>query len=110
MALLDALAGRADVTVSLPYEPGRAAFASLSGTMDDLGALAGMTTVGGTLAAEAEELAAEDDSDEAADGDGSSPEPDPSRAPVPTPGSGTTSSKRERRKQRRATRPHGRAR
>ena len=39
-ALLDALAGRADVTVSLPYEPGRAAFASLSGTMDDLGALA----------------------------------------------------------------------
>ena len=39
-ALLDALAGRTDVTVSLPYEPGRAAFASLSGTMDDLGALA----------------------------------------------------------------------
>ena len=74
---------------------------------DDLGALAGMTTVGGTLAAEAEELAAEDDSDEASDGDGGSPEP--SRAPVPT-GSGTTSSKRERRKQRRATRPHGRAR
>jgi PD-(D/E)XK nuclease superfamily protein len=39
-ALLEALAGRADVTVSLPYEPGRAAFASLGGTMDDLGALA----------------------------------------------------------------------
>jgi len=75
---------------------------------DDLGALAGMTTVGGTLAAEAEEFAAEDDSDEAPDGDGGSPEP--SRAPVPTAGSGTTSSKRERRKQRRATRPHGRAR
>jgi ATP-dependent helicase/DNAse subunit B len=40
-ALLEALAGRTDVTVSLPYEPGRAAFASLSTTMDDLGALAG---------------------------------------------------------------------
>src|SRR5205085_9791203 len=29
-ALVQALAGRADVTVSIPYEPGRAAFASLS--------------------------------------------------------------------------------
>ena len=38
--LLEALAGRTDVTVSLPYEPGRAAFASLARTARDLGALA----------------------------------------------------------------------
>ena len=36
--LLEALAARTDVTVSLPYEPGRAAFASLSRTADDLAA------------------------------------------------------------------------
>src|SRR5712691_12913334 len=35
-ALLQALAGRSEVTVSIPYEPGRAAFASLRRTMDDL--------------------------------------------------------------------------
>jgi hypothetical protein len=40
-ALLAALAGRADVDVSLPYEPGRPAFASLARTADDLGGLAG---------------------------------------------------------------------
>jgi ATP-dependent helicase/nuclease subunit B len=39
-ALLQALAGRTDVTVSIPYEPGRPAFASLTRTMDDLAALA----------------------------------------------------------------------
>jgi ATP-dependent helicase/nuclease subunit B len=39
-ALLEALAARAEVTVSLPYEPGRDAFASLSRTSDDLNALA----------------------------------------------------------------------
>ncbi|HEY7538460.1 MAG TPA: hypothetical protein VH721_10750, partial [Gaiellaceae bacterium] len=39
-ALLEALAGRAEVEVSLPYEPGRAAFASLQRTADDLAALA----------------------------------------------------------------------
>jgi ATP-dependent helicase/DNAse subunit B len=39
-ALLEALAGRAEVTVSLPYEPGRAAFASLRRTAEDLSALA----------------------------------------------------------------------
>jgi SecD/SecF fusion protein len=73
---------------------------------DDLGALAGVSSVGGTLAAEAEEIAAEDDV--AADGD----EPaatETLRAPVPTPAT-PTSSKRERRRQRRASRPHGRAR
>ncbi len=40
-SLLEALAGRAEVTVSLPYEPARPAFASLRRTMDDLAALAG---------------------------------------------------------------------
>jgi ATP-dependent helicase/DNAse subunit B len=38
--LLEALAGRAEVTVSLPYEPGRPAFSSLERTASDLGALA----------------------------------------------------------------------
>ena len=39
-ALLEALSGRAEVTVSLPYEPGRPVFASLGRTADDLGTLA----------------------------------------------------------------------
>ena len=39
-ALLEALAGRADVEVSLPYEPGRIAFASLRRTAEDLAGLA----------------------------------------------------------------------
>ncbi|HUK44304.1 MAG TPA: PD-(D/E)XK nuclease family protein [Gaiellaceae bacterium] len=39
-SLLDALAGRAEVQVSLPYEPGRTAFASLARTANDLAALA----------------------------------------------------------------------
>lgn len=38
--LLVALAGRAELTVSLPYEPGRAAFAALRRTAEDLAALA----------------------------------------------------------------------
>src|SRR5256885_2877101 len=38
--LLEALAARSEVVVSLPYEPGRDAFASLSRTSDDLNALA----------------------------------------------------------------------
>jgi ATP-dependent helicase/DNAse subunit B len=40
-ALLEALAGRTEVTVSIPYEPGRAAFAALRGTVEDLSLLAG---------------------------------------------------------------------
>ncbi|MDX6469153.1 MAG: hypothetical protein QOF75_956, partial [Gaiellaceae bacterium] len=40
-ALLEALAARTDVSVSLPYEPGRPAFASLRRTADDLSRLAG---------------------------------------------------------------------
>jgi ATP-dependent helicase/DNAse subunit B len=39
-ALLEALAGRVDVTVSVPYEPGRAAFAALRRTVEDLARLA----------------------------------------------------------------------
>jgi len=39
-SLLEALAGRTEVQVSLPYEPGRVAFASLSRTAEDLAALA----------------------------------------------------------------------
>jgi ATP-dependent helicase/nuclease subunit B len=39
-SLLEALSGRSEVTVSLPYEPGRDAFASLRRTADDLSALA----------------------------------------------------------------------
>jgi ATP-dependent helicase/DNAse subunit B len=39
-SLLEALAGRAEVDVSLPYEPGRVAFASLRHTVEDLAALA----------------------------------------------------------------------
>jgi ATP-dependent helicase/DNAse subunit B len=39
--LLEAFSARTDVTVSLPYEPGRAAFASLRRTQEDLAALAG---------------------------------------------------------------------
>ncbi len=38
--LLETLAGRADVTVSVPYEPARAAFASLERTVSDLAGLA----------------------------------------------------------------------
>jgi ATP-dependent helicase/DNAse subunit B len=39
-ALLEALAGRTEVEVSLPYEPGRAAFESLRRTQEDLATLA----------------------------------------------------------------------
>jgi hypothetical protein len=40
-ALLEALTGRTDVTVSLPYEPGRPAFAALARIAADLAGLAG---------------------------------------------------------------------
>src|SRR6266545_1827887 len=39
--LLEALAARTEVTVSLPYEPGRTVFTSLQGTVEDLARLAG---------------------------------------------------------------------
>jgi SecD/SecF fusion protein len=75
---------------------------------DDLGALVGVSSVGGTLAAEAEEAAAAaegfvDEEVEAVE--------EPTRpAPVAAPPAAAGSSKRERRRQRRASRPHGRAR
>jgi ATP-dependent helicase/DNAse subunit B len=43
--LLEALAARTDVHVSLPYEPGRAVYASLRRTADDLAALSGNALV-----------------------------------------------------------------
>jgi ATP-dependent helicase/DNAse subunit B len=42
-ALLEALAARTEVTVSIPYEPGRAAFAALETTVGDLARLAAGT-------------------------------------------------------------------
>jgi ATP-dependent helicase/DNAse subunit B len=39
-ALLEALAARTDVTVSIPYEPGRVVFRALARTVEDLAALA----------------------------------------------------------------------
>ena len=39
-ALIEALAARTDVTVSIPYEPGRVAFAALENTVSDLARLA----------------------------------------------------------------------
>jgi ATP-dependent helicase/DNAse subunit B len=43
--LLEALSARTDVHVSLPYEPGRAVFASLRRSADDLASLAGDAVV-----------------------------------------------------------------
>jgi ATP-dependent helicase/DNAse subunit B len=44
-ALLEGLAARTEVSVSLPYEPGRPAFASLARTAEDLQRLAGANVV-----------------------------------------------------------------
>jgi SecD/SecF fusion protein len=71
---------------------------------DDLGALAGVASVGGALAEEAEEIAA------AGDGAPEEPERVPAAAGAGTAKPPPASSKRERRRQRRASRPHGRAR
>ena len=77
---------------------------------DDLGALEGVTTVGGALL---------DDMTDDEDGAGGRPVSAPrGPAPMPAPAAATAgagdlgakSSKRERRRQRRASRPHGRAR
>ena len=78
---------------------------------DDLGALAGVASVGGTLAAEAEEVAAAADAEVEQEAGEEAEAADAARpAPVAAPPAGPVSSKRERRRQRRATRPHGRAR
>ncbi|MDH5280558.1 MAG: protein translocase subunit SecF, partial [Thermoleophilia bacterium] len=78
---------------------------------DDLGALEGITTVGGTLAMEAAEIVASEDgmsADGGVDDEASVAERVPA-AGAPASGS-AASSKRERRRQRRASRPHGRSR
>jgi SecD/SecF fusion protein len=83
---------------------------------DDLGALAGVASVGGALAEEAEAVAAAGgddaaDADDDADVDAADEAPGSAPpAPVAAPPVGPISSKRERRRQRRASRPHGRAR
>jgi len=74
---------------------------------DDLGALEGVESIGGVLSDE--EFGADED------GDGAGPVPEqPPEEPLPVaPGAGSAAdnvSKRERRRQRRAARPHGRAR
>jgi SecD/SecF fusion protein len=74
---------------------------------DDLGALAGMASVGGTLAAEADQIAAEGGVDDEGLGE-EKPERVPTAVSPAAPSS--ASSKRERRRQRRASRPHGRSR
>ncbi|HZN22210.1 MAG TPA: protein translocase subunit SecD [Gaiellaceae bacterium] len=75
---------------------------------DDLGALAGIASVGGTLAEEAEAVAAEGEpGGEEEEAEQVAPEP---RVPAAASAAGPVSSKRERRRQRRASRPHGRAR
>ena len=74
---------------------------------DDLGALAGVTSIGGALVQDIEEAIAASDEEE----DGRKEQPVEAPRPAPAPGPpGAASSKRERRRQRRASRPHGRAR
>jgi SecD/SecF fusion protein len=77
---------------------------------DDLGALAGVSSVGGVLAEEAQEIAAADGDGEVVEEDEQEAEVAARPAPVAAPPVGPVSSKRERRRQRRASRPHGRAR
>jgi SecD/SecF fusion protein len=72
---------------------------------DDLGALEGIATVGGTVVETARERAPQaEPTDE--------PEPEAPAAPIPAPAgsAAAAASKRERRRQRRASRPHGRPR
>jgi SecD/SecF fusion protein len=78
---------------------------------DDLGALAGVSSVGGALAEEAEEIAAADTGDgDVVEDEVEEAEVAARPAPVAAAPAGPVSSKRERRRQRRASRPHGRAR
>jgi SecD/SecF fusion protein len=77
---------------------------------DDLGALAGVASVGGTLAAEAEEVAATSGDESVEDEVPAREDTRPAPVAAPTAGQAGASSKRERRRQRRASRPHGRSR
>jgi len=79
---------------------------------DDLGALAGLSSVGGALAEEAQAVV---EGDDAAPDEDEQPAPSAppvgASAPAPAPKApSATSASRERRRQRRASRPHGRAR
>jgi SecD/SecF fusion protein len=73
---------------------------------DDLGALEGVTSVGGALGLDTGDGKAESEAPPVV------VEPEPKPAPVPAPAGPPlpTSSKRERRRQRRASKPHGRPR
>ena len=78
---------------------------------DDLGALAGVSSVGGALAEEAQAIA--EGGEEGAPEGEEAPAATPVGAAVPpaaSPAPSKTSASRERRRQRRASRPHGRAR
>jgi SecD/SecF fusion protein len=77
---------------------------------DDLGALAGLGSVGGALATEAEEVAARTDGSRVDDDIASAAPPERVPAAAGSSSASTSSSKRERRRQRRASRPHGRSR
>ncbi|HUF01991.1 MAG TPA: protein translocase subunit SecD [Gaiellaceae bacterium] len=80
---------------------------------DDLGALAGVESVGGTLAADATAIAGDDGDGRApveAEGTGEETQPEPVSTRPPSQPSPSSASKRERRRQRRASRPHGRPR
>jgi SecD/SecF fusion protein len=74
---------------------------------DDLGALAGVASVGGTLAVEAQEIVTAETPEVPAE---EPPAPAVASVPGPAGSASASSSKRERRRQRRASRPHGRAR
>ena len=71
---------------------------------DDLGALAGVSSVGGALAEEAQAIVDEDEQEDVV----APPTPAPVAAGLGL--SPSASAKRERRRQRRASRPHGRSR
>jgi SecD/SecF fusion protein len=77
---------------------------------DDLGALAGVASVGGTLAVEAEEAAAATSGEETPETEEEVVSEQKRPAPIAAAPGAPSSSKRERRRQRRASRPHGRAR
>lgn len=82
---------------------------------DDLGALEGVASVGGVLLDEASDDDVSDDEDDlggqrVSTPRGPAPMPAPAAATAGTGDLGPKSSKRERRRQRRASRPHGRAR
>jgi SecD/SecF fusion protein len=85
---------------------------------DDLGALEGVESIGGVLVDEELGIASDEGEDEEEEGGGARPVAPRGPAPTPAPAAasagggdvGDKAAKRERRRQRRAARPHGRAR